>query len=217
MRHITNHRTSHRTTWSVAEMVAALAVAVVIALGLVGCGYGYEPLEPGAGPEGGSTAQPADPDATGAPAPGRSGEGSGDGSGNGSGDGSGNGSGDTGAGNGDRGSDGGAGEPGNPPPYIRDLYPDAYVYGDAEGIEATVQGHAFDPDGPHEQENVARVEIDWGDGNTTTAGLGGHGAFDARYDYDISYAGETMAVRVVAHGHDGQTATDSVHLALPEQ
>ncbi|HLV57900.1 MAG TPA: hypothetical protein VKY81_03360 [Natronosporangium sp.] len=104
------------------------------------------------------------------------------------------------------------------PPYIRDLYHDAYIEPDNSGttqVTAMIDGHAFDPAGPDEQERVARVDIDWGDGSVSSASLGGHGAFGAQHIYPMTYAGQTVAVRVVAYGHDGRTAVRSLELALP--
>lgn len=187
---------------------AALAAAVAFGLGLAACDADdYERFDPTSGSTG-----PATPSATSSANPDTPGD-QGDQRDQDDRDG---GNGGAGSDDGDGGgSDGGPAGPVDEPPYIRDLYQDAYVYGDNEGIEATIAGHAYDPDGPHEQGNTARVAIEWGDGTTTDAGLGGHGAFDAPHEYDISYAGQTVTVRVVAHGYDGQTATETVNLALP--
>lgn len=206
---------------------AALAAAVAFSIGLAGCGDGGDQrLEPAAGAGAPTpTAGPVTPDGPGGPngpdAPGGP-EGGGqdpprdgtDGGGSGSGDAGSGGSGSGGSGSGDAGSGGGSG---NEPPYIEDLFQDAYLYGDANErvIAADLAGHAYDPDSQHEQGSALRVSVDWGDGTTSDASLEGHGAFRDYHDYDLSYAGQTMTVRIVAHGYDGQTATETVSLSLP--
>lgn len=188
---------------------AVLAAAAAFGLGLTACEDDLGRFDPASGTTGptppASQEPPGDPgDPGGQTAPGSPGSQGGQ-----------DGGGGAPPAEGGDGSGGGPAGPVNEPPYIRDLFQDAYVYGDNEGIEATIAGHAYDPDGPHEQENTARVAIEWGDGTTTDAGLGGHGAFDAPHEYDISYAGRTVTVRVVAHGYDGQTATETIDLDLP--
>lgn len=80
----------------------------------------------------------------------------------------------------------------------------------------SVFGHAYDLDGPDDQRRVERLEVQWGDGNTTTARLEGHGAFRDYHEYESSYEGRTVTVRIVAYGHDGQTASEPITINLPE-
>ncbi|HEY8451707.1 MAG: hypothetical protein FWJ70_06525 [Micromonosporaceae bacterium] len=202
-----------RATWWNRWWLAAAAAPVTLLLILAGCALTGRPTtDTGADPAAAAgptpTASAVVDDAGTADEPGVS---AGDDTGAG---GSGtSGSGDTGAGPGP-----GPGDSGEPP-YIRDLYHDAYVEPDASGttqlLTAIVDGHAFDPAGPDEQERVARVSIDWGDGLISPASLGGHGAFGAQHVYPMAYAGQTVTVTVVAYGHDGRTAVRSLDLALP--
>jgi len=186
--------------------MAAAALAVVVAIGLAGCGAGDAQLDAAAEPTASAptpTADSADP-ATGQP-PGNTG---GAGTGN---SGSGNsGSGNSGA---EDDGDGQADEPKGRPPRI--TYPDVHAYVTGGELVAEAYGHAFDDDGPDPQLRVERVEVQWGDGTTTTSRLEGHGAFRDYHDYESSYEGRTVTVRIVAYGHDGQTASETVTVDLP--
>jgi len=130
------------------------------------------------------------------------------------------GSGGSGTSGGDSGSGGGGGgatsEPspaptGAPPSLSR---PDVVTYTESGAPVADAYGHAYDVDGPDLSLRVAKVEIEWGDGTTSTAMLTDGGAFRGHHAYDPSYAGRSVTVRMVAFGHDGQTTAESVTVTL---
>lgn len=193
--------------------VVRIAAVIAVGLGLTGCGEAADPVIvlDSASPTLGTTADSSIESSTQPTVPGDGGNGGGAVTTPVTGGGSG--------GSGGPGS-GGGGQPASEPPYVRDVYPDAFLTTDddtdEEIIGAIIQGHAYDPDGPDHQESTARVRVDWGDGTTSDASLEGHGAFNAWHRYDLSHLGRTMTVRIVAYGHDGQTATKTITLALPE-
>ena|SRR5687768_12620925 len=125
-----------------------------------------------------------------------------------------------GSGSGEPGSGGGqsgGGGSSNIPPEIRDLQPFAEFGGedcdDAPFLD--LQGHAFDEDGPNDQQ-AARVEINWGDSNSTTITTFANGAFvGSLHCYDSSYGGQTVSVSVTAYDDEGATDSDSVSVQLP--
>ena len=119
---------------------------------------------------------------------------------------------------GDSGSGGGATSEPSPaptgaPPSMP--HPDVQAYVLSGALVADAYGHAYDLDGPDPSLQVARVEIAWGDGTTSTATLTEGGAFRDHHTYDPSYAGQSVTVRMVAYGHDGQTTTESLTVTLP--
>jgi len=106
---------------------------------------------------------------------------------------------------------------GNTPPEIKDLQPFA-EYGGENCDNAPfldLQGHAFDEDGPNDQQ-AAKVEINWGDGNSTTITTFANGAFvGSLHCYDSSYGGQTVNVNVTAYDDQGATDSQSVSVPLP--
>lgn len=206
MNHTTNHNGDspvgmravlRRQTWVAA---AAAAIAVAVGIGLAACGAGDDELD--------ATATPTTTTPTGTTGPQASATGqatAGDPNG-------GSGSGGSGSGSSGSGSDGGgqSEEPSGPPPRI--VFPDVVVY-DGE-LAAEAFGHAYDDDGPDPQLRVESVKIEWGDGTTTSAQLEGHGAFRDYHEYDSTYVGRTVTVRIVAYGHDGETASEAVTVQL---
>jgi hypothetical protein len=121
-------------------------------------------------------------------------------------------------------SGGGAEEPSgggssNIPPEIRDLQPFAEFGGDDCDMKPflDLQGHAFDEDGSNDQQ-VQSVEINWGDGNSTTITTFANGAFvGSLHCYDSSYVGQTVNVHVKAVDEDGATDEEDVSVPLPAQ
>jgi hypothetical protein len=103
----------------------------------------------------------------------------------------------------------------NKPPYIRDLTGDTDTTDD-QGNHVPVgliDGHAIDPDGTDQE--VETITVNWGDGNTTTAGKGGNNAFSAQHPYDLSFSGQTVTVKVTVIDAKGATASQNVTLNLP--
>lgn len=182
--------------------LAATAVATLaIGIGLSACGGG-DPSSAGApGTGAATTAAPAPATGPTPAAPGGAGEPGGPGS---------SGAGSSGSG---PGGDGPGQPPTGRPPRI--MAPSVEPYLSEGELVADVLGHAYDDDGPDPQLRVARVEIQWGDGTTTAAELGGHGVFRDFHEYDPSYRGRTVTVRIVAYGHDGQATTETRAVPLP--
>src|SRR5690606_8331161 len=87
---------------------------------------------------------------------------------------------------GDSGSGGGATSEPSPaptgaPPSLS--HPDVVVYNESGAPMADSYGHAYDLDGPDPSLRVAKVEIEWGDGTTSTATLTDGGAFQGHHAY----------------------------------
>jgi hypothetical protein len=204
MNDTTLQRARTRRRRALLAATAAISIAVATGLGLAACGAGDQQVAPAGTP---STSAPAtaDPRATGGATvepgdggiPGNAGSASGSGA-SGGGDG-----------------DGQPEEPSDRPPRI--VFPDVQAYLYEGELVAEVFGHAFDDDGPDPQLRVERVEIEWGDGTATTAQLEGHGAFRDYHEYASSYEGRRVTIRIVAYGHDGQTATETASVNLPTQ
>lgn len=182
----------------------AAATTLAIGLGLSACGADDQPSS-ATGTPSASASGAAAPTIAG-PTPGATGQPGGSGSGSGSGSG-----GDTGSGSG---GDGPGQPPTGPPPRILRTTVEPYTL-DGE-LVAEVIGHAYDDGGPDPQLRVARVEVQWGDGSTTAAQLGGNNVFRDLHAYDPSYRGRTVTVRIVAYGHAGRTTAESHTLPLPD-
>lgn len=126
-------------------------------------------------------------------------------------------SGGSGGGGGQSGGGGGQTGGGNASPEIRDLQPFAEFGGDNCDMKPflDLQGHAFDEDGPNDQQ-AAKVEINWGDNNSTTITTFANGAFvGSQHCYDSSYGGQTVNVSVTAFDDQGATDSQSVSVPLP--
>jgi len=81
---------------------------------------------------------------------------------------------------------------------------------------AQVDLHAYDPDGPEEEE-VYQVEFSWGDGEQTVipGSDGSNNSFSASHVYDSSYGGQTVHVVVKAIDGEGGSAQFEGDLDLP--
>jgi hypothetical protein len=127
------------------------------------------------------------------------------------------GGGQSGGGGGQSGGGGGQSGGGNASPEIKDLQPFAEFGGDNcdQKPFLDLQGHAFDEDGPNDQQ-AAKVEINWGDNNSTTITTFANGAFvGSQHCYDSSYGGQTVNVSVTAFDDQGATDSQSVSVPLP--
>ena len=82
--------------------------------------------------------------------------------------------------------------------------------------QVRVDLHAYDPDGPEEEE-VLEIQIDWGDGNQTTipGSQGSNNAFSSTHEYDPSLGGTSVHVVVRAVDADGGSAEFSGDVTLP--
>ena len=120
-----------------------------------------------------------------------------------------------GSGGGSQGGSGGGSQSQNEQPYFQ---PDHSIeaYSEDNKPFVRVDLHAYDPDGPEEQE-VYQVEFYWGDDEQTVipGSDGSNNAFSSTHEYDCSYAGQSVHVLVKAIDGEGGSAQFEGDVTLP--
>ena len=113
-----------------------------------------------------------------------------------------------------QGGSGGGGSSNQQPYFQPDHSIEAYTEDNKPYVRVDL--HAYDPDGPEEEE-VYQVEFSWGDGEQTVipGSDGSNNAFSATHEYNCSYGGQSVHVLVKAIDNHGGSAQFEGDVTLP--